>query len=381
MMLSHLAIWNIGLREKSGGAYFILRRILRTAGRTGTLVKVVGGTNGPSIDGLNENVKFVRLRGKENVLTHLTRVAGVSPFIENNLNYSLKRAFQKYPPLENIAWWLFPHSFLAIHQFGRTVAMCLDLQHYTYPENFPWVIRQIRKTAELSLRKTEKIVCISRFTRNELLNHYPEYEEKTTVIYEPPDIDVGPVEVAEEERKIEKEFSFPFFIYPAVDWPHKNHAFLIKNTKLIKEKIGPEFRILLMGPRRRGNWLRQEIEKNYGGENIKDLGSISRPRLLAFYKKSRALLFPSLYEGFGLPLVEAMAMGTPIIASNCASIPEVVDNSAILIPPNCSEALIEAVSRIYKEDTLYSELSTASLERGKHFQTIDWWDSFIRALN
>ena len=375
-----LAIWNFGLREKSGGSYFILRRILRTAGRSDILVKVVSGANPYRIEQYNENVSFVSLKERETFLRHLSRVTSLVPFIGNYFDSGLERSFQRYPSLANVRWWLFLHSFFPIHQLGKTVAMCLDLQHYAYPENFPCFIRQIRKAAELSLRRTEKIVCISRFTRNELLNHYPEYEGKTTIIYETPDIDVEPAEIEEEERKIRKNFPLPFFMYPAVDWPHKNHVFLLKNLKSLKEKIGPDFQILLVGPRRRDDWLQKEIDKYCVGENIKDLGPISRSQLFALYKNSRALLFPSLYEGFGIPLIEAMVMGTPIIASDCASIPEVVEKSAVLFPPNCSEGFIEAVTRVYREDAFYHKLSSASGERGKYFQANDWWGSLIHAL-
>jgi glycosyltransferase involved in cell wall biosynthesis len=150
---------------------------------------------------------------------------------------------------------------------------------------------------------------------------------------------------------------------------------------VLREKIGPEFQILFTGARRRGGWLRKEIGNNRAGENVRDLGLIPRSRLFALYKRSRALLFPSLYEGFGIPLVEAMAMGTPIIASNCASIPEVVEKSAVLFSPNSPEDFIEAVTKIYVQDATYRELSAASQERGKYFQAIDWWDSLIRILN
>jgi glycosyltransferase involved in cell wall biosynthesis len=366
---------------KSGGSYFILRRILRSASKPRIPIRVLGISDHPTLETCNENVNFVPLKRIDNILVRFSRVTSVIPFIDKTFDDLIKSSFQRNPLLKGVDWWFFPHSFYPIHRFGKTIAMCLDLQHYTYPENFPWIIRRIRKAAELSLGQAEKIVCISDFTRNELLNHYPEYEKKATVIYEIPDMDVDPYEIEEEEKIIRDKYPFPFFIYPAVDWRHKNHIFLIKNTKILREKIGPEFLILFTGARRKGSWLRKEIENYHVSQNVKDLGLISRSMLFALYKRSRALLFPSLYEGFGIPLVEAMAMGTPIIASNCASIPEVVEKSAVLFSPNSPEDFIEAVTKIYVQDATYRELSAASQKRGNYFQAINWWDSLIRILD
>jgi glycosyltransferase involved in cell wall biosynthesis len=115
----------------------------------------------------------------------------------------------------------------------------------------------------------------------------------------------------------------PFLVYPARPWPHKNHARLLEGFSLLRRER-PELRLVLTG-----------VGHDPDGvpEGVDVLGGVSAGELVSLYRRAAALVFPSLYEGFGLPPVEAMACGCPVAASSAGSLPEVVGDAAVLFDP------------------------------------------------
>jgi glycosyltransferase involved in cell wall biosynthesis len=101
---------------------------------------------------------------------------------------------------------------------------------------------------------------------------------------------------------------------------------------------------------------------------------VSTDTLAALYRLARAFVFPSLYEGFGLPPLEAMASGTPVITSNTSSLPEVVGDAALLIDPLNADEIADAMARVLTDETLRAELVTRGFERVKQFS----WDRSVR---
>ena len=122
-------------------------------------------------------------------------------------------------------------------------------------------------------------------------------------------------------------------LYPAREWPHKNHAGLFEAFALLREKR-PDLQLLLTA---------------YDGpvpDGVRSLGRVSPEELAGLYRTAAALVFPSLYEGFGQPPLEAMASGCPVACSNVASLPEVVGDAARLFDPTSTEELVAAVEEV-----------------------------------
>jgi glycosyltransferase involved in cell wall biosynthesis len=168
------------------------------------------------------------------------------------------------------------------------------------------------------------------------------------------------------------------FLYVAADWPHKNHALLIDAAMRLRPHR--RFTVVFIGPRRTDR-LRRLIEERHAGDRVVDLGPVSRTVLAAYYYAATCLVYPSLDEGFGIPLVEAMKCGTPIVASDAASIPEVCGDSAVLLPPADADSWAEEMCRMMDDGEHRTRRSRAVLGRGRLFSWERSWQSIDRVLS
>src|SRR5208337_3102663 len=134
--------------------------------------------------------------------------------------------------------------------------------------------------------------------------------------------------------------------------PRKNLVTLVQAMKILRDRTGSSFQLLLAGARGWKNTALDETIRRLGlsGGDIRFLGVVPEEDLPVLYSGSWLFVFPSLYEGFGLPLVEAMACGAPVIASNTSSIPEVVGDAALLVAPTQPEAFAEAMLRVRNDN-------------------------------
>jgi glycosyltransferase involved in cell wall biosynthesis len=155
----------------------------------------------------------------------------------------------------------------------------------------------------------------------------------------------------------------PFLLYPARPWPHKNHRRLFEAFAVLR-RSRPELRLVLTG----------------GGDfgsvptGVEVMGHVGATELIDLMCRAAALVFPSLYEGFGLPPLEAMACGCPVACSNAAALPEVVDNAARLFDPRDTYAIAEAVGEVLDDPAPWVE---RGLRRAQSFS----WDATARATD
>lgn len=382
-----LGLLDADLGRRSGGVYDFVCGMLKSIEDQDIILKVIGTSRDLRRLEYSSNVIFLppkwRVFGSDFKFVRIIPFFGLnlwSTRFDNgtavSLSYSVKRLF-----LNDIDWWFFPHSFLPIPELSHAVAYCWDLQHHVYPEYFPGIVHWLRHKAEASLSNVSRIICASEFTKNELLNRYPHLAERTSVIH-------GVPYIAADLRSIKSGVQDPrennresMFLYPAVDWPHKNHVVLLNATRILRDQIGPVFKVILTGARRRGDWLKHQIEQQRLADTVIDLGVVSHAKLLTLYSRATALVFPSLYEGFGLPLVEAMIFGVPIIASNCAAIPEIVGKAALLCDPNSAAAFSLSMENILNGKELCRTMSNAAYARSKLFVWSNWWREFIVNLS
>jgi glycosyltransferase involved in cell wall biosynthesis len=147
----------------------------------------------------------------------------------------------------------------------------------------------------------------------------------------------------------------PFLLYPARPWPHKNHTRLFEAFASLRQSR-PQLRLVLTG----GGLERLDPLP----PGVERWGVVSQERLASLYRRAACLVFPSLYEGFGLPPLEAMASGCPVAASNAAAIPEVCGDAAVLFDPTDPEAIAAA---ILEADSRADELRAPGIERAARF--------------
>ena len=161
-----------------------------------------------------------------------------------------------------------------------------------------------------------------------------------------------------------------YLFYPAAPTKRKNHKTLLDSLHLLQTNYGVEPKCLLVGPTPDGPDFLDvlgEIRKRNLQESVRHLGIVSLPELKYLYLKARALILPSFSEGFGIPLLEAMTVGCPIIASNRASIPEVAADAALYFNPDDSANMAEAIYRFYERPEQAHEMVSRGRERSKAF--------------
>jgi glycosyltransferase involved in cell wall biosynthesis len=237
---------------------------------------------------------------------------------------------------------------------GPHVITLLDVQHLDLPELFSRGERLFRKLAyDRASRQATEVIVISEFVRErvvEKLGLEPEHVHAVWLGVDHSRYFPSP--------EVERE---PFLLYPARPWPHKNHARLFAAFASIRRNR-PELRLILTGVGHDPSSLPEGVEAR----------SVSGPELVELYRRAACVVFPSLYEGFGLPPVEAMACGCPVSAAAAGSLPEVCGDAAVLFDPLDSEAIAAGVAEALARA---AELSARGLERAAMFT----WDETARA--
>jgi glycosyltransferase involved in cell wall biosynthesis len=238
---------------------------------------------------------------------------------------------------------------------GPTVVTLHDVQHRDLPEFFGPGRRSFRRIAyDRATRTANAVVVTTEFVRGRALELLELEPDRVHVI--PHAINHTLFRAGDEERE-------PYLLYPARPWPHKNHVRLFEAFALLR-KDRPKLRLILTG----GGLERL----GQLPEGVERWGVVPPADLASLYQRAACLVFPSLYEGFGLPPLEAMACGCPVAASNVSAIPEVCGDAAVLFDPTDPEAIAAGV---LEADGKADELRKRGLERAAAFT----WEATARA--
>jgi glycosyltransferase involved in cell wall biosynthesis len=249
---------------------------------------------------------------------------------------------------------------------SRPVLTIHDLQYLYYPEYFTKTkLNYLKVMVPRSAESARLVFVPSEYTRRtviERLNIDP-----SIVIVVPHG--VSPREGKETTREIRARYdiSGPFFIYPAITYPHKNHLVLIDAFAKVL-KTHPETTLVLTGAK--GSMevrMRSAIQGLGIGDRVKRLGYIPSDDLDALYHEAVAMTFPSRFEGFGAPVLEAMARGCPVIAAEATALPEVVEEHGYLVSPDNSDHWAQAMAEVLDDTELRNRFAKSGLERAREF--------------
>ena len=226
------------------------------------------------------------------------------------------------------------------------VVTLFDLQHLDLPQLFSRAERAYRRLAyEGSARAADAVVVTSQFVRRSVISHLGIPPERNRV--HPLGLDHERYHPGEEARE-------PFLLYPARPWPHKNHERLFEAFAILRRER-PELRLVLTGGGHEGRQVPPGVDVN---------GLVSAEELVSLYRRAACLVFPSLYEGFGQPPLEAMACGCPVAASGAGSLPEACGDAAALFDPMDAEDIAAVVAAVLESP---ERLVQAGLERAAQF--------------
>ncbi len=225
-----------------------------------------------------------------------------------------------------------------------------DLQHEDLPELFSRAERAYRKVAYRdAVRRSDLIIADSEHCRQQVVHAFGVDPHKVRRIY----LGIDSQRFLPGSGRRES-----FIYYPANRWPHKNHDRLFAALELIRMR-SPGIRLVLTGSGHDPVQL---------PANVESLGRVSAERVAELYRSASALVFPSLYEGFGLPVLEAMSSGCPVACSRTASLPEVAGDAAELFDPLDADSIAAAVLRVLESPESYAE---RGLQRAREFNLQD----------
>jgi len=225
-----------------------------------------------------------------------------------------------------------------------------DLAFHHFPNFFSWRTNLWYKVInpKKEIKESNKIIAVSNFTKQDLIKTYKIDSKKIDVIYEAINKEFGRSNSINKE-KIRKRYNLPqkYFLFLSTIEPRKNIKLLIR-AYLKFSKKNKNIKLVIAGKRNPKIFSKEDIRKT---KNIIFTGFIEEQDKCSIYKMAEAFIYPSLFEGFGLPILEAMRCNTPTITSNTSSIPEVAGNSAILIDPTKESELIKAMNIIINKKT------------------------------
>lgn len=248
--------------------------------------------------------------------------------------------------------------------WDRQIMMIPDLQHETFPEFFPGKLASRRQTFNLAMARCSTLVTSTDFVRQTILNH--EYNRCRNIFLAPPVLadDAAELpELSDRERRLIPDT--PFFYYPANLWPHKNHRRIIAAFEKALARTGQPLKLIFTGHPQGWAPLRDE----FASLPLSHLGFVRPALVKALLAKAVAVPFFSLFEGFGIPLLEAFAASTPVICSETTSLPEVGGDAVLTCDPTDVEAMSQLMQRMLSDFALRNQLISRGRARLGHYSS------------
>lgn len=246
-----------------------------------------------------------------------------------------------------------------------------DLQHIHYPEFF--TSQQYEERERLyrdSAKRASHIICISEFTRQDVHRQYGIPLDKMSTVWIVPSRSVWHA-IAPEKRKsmlARMGLTTPFLFFPAHCWPHKNHARLVDAFSRVLGKLPQDVKLVMTGRAFPIDHPAAVMVRERGLEaRIVHLGYRTPLEIRALFQGCTSLVFPSLFEGFGMPVAEAIIAGKPVLCSDATSLPEIAGDAALTFDPTDVNAIGEALVEISTSSVLRAALSNAAIRRRNLF--------------
>jgi glycosyltransferase involved in cell wall biosynthesis len=265
----------------------------------------------------------------------------------------------------------------------RSVMTVLDLTFVKHPEWFAhrWFYFYTTRTLPILVRRANRIVTISQCSKRDLMEHYGCAAERIVVI--PPAVDhdlfhanhdSAAIRGMRERFRLRRRYVLSVGTLEA----RKNLTRLVESFAMLRSGMSDDCELVLVGER---GWQCDEIFEAVAALGLKDrvrfLGYVPELELPLLYQAAELFVYPSLYEGFGVPILEAMACGCPVVCSNRSAMPEVIGEAGILVGPEDRHQIAEAMGRVLSGPSLAETLRARGLEQAQRFR---WDDSAKRLL-
>ncbi len=309
----------------------------------------------------------------------IKQIKGQSIFWHRNVAKDVKK--------ENVDIFFAPSSYIIPALLPKSIKSVLtihDLVAFLFPETHNKKATLIEKLfLKKALKKADHVVTVSNNTKKDVLEKFKFPKNQISIIYNAASEAYKPVP-KESLTSCIKKTNLPqnFFIAVGTLIPRKNYLNLVKALALFNKThpgaLSGSYHLMIVGGK---GWkdeeIINEIRINYLNKKVHLLGYLSTTSVRNLYNLAKALVFPSFYEGFGIPPLEAMKCGCPVIASFSSSIPEVVGDAALLINPESPEEIATSMKKIIENEDLAETLRNKGLVQSKKFS---WNDSAEKLL-
>jgi glycosyltransferase involved in cell wall biosynthesis len=269
------------------------------------------------------------------------------------------------------------------------VVTVYDLSFVRYPNSFNTANRlYLNWAVRRSVRLADRIIAISENTRRDLILHYGARPRSVEVVYCGADPSFQPAAGSQNLERLRAERQLPdkMILFVGTIEPRKNIPGLVRAFAEAKRSASLPHHLVLVGAR---GWKTAEVDAAVEACGVRDsvvfAGYVPSSELPLWYQAASLFVYPSRYEGFGLSPLEAMACGTPVITSNAASLPEVVGDAAILVPPDDESALAGALVRALTDGALREQMTARGLAQAAKFswtlaarQTADIYQTVLK---
>lgn len=333
-------------------------------------------------DGIEFCGNLFNFGGKDDVtqkLEGITMPIKVNPFF----SYGIYRRIWRYVPIPyqvmfpgNVDVSVFFNFIVPPSIKGHVVTVVHDLTYLRYPETMKRSnLTHLRRGISYSINRSDKIITVSEFSKRELQRLLGVPEEKIEIVYNAPSLIGESADYADVSRKFKIQREYILFV--GTIEPRKNVERLLKAFEILKSKYHIPHQLILAGGK---GWNDKSIFQTAQSINCADdvvfTGYVSSAEKNTLYQRASVFVFPSIYEGFGIPPLEAMCHGCPVVCADTASLPEVVGDAAELVNPENVENIADGIFRVLSSDNYRQELTKRGYDRAKTFS----WETSAHRL-
>jgi glycosyltransferase involved in cell wall biosynthesis len=344
---------------------------------------------GTDDDNMEKSLKGLRLRN----LYPISKAGSSSP---GKLSFRLIKTTQKkldlsnkigFPPMEfygfNADVFHCPDFLIAPTLNNKLILTIHDLAFIRFPQfNFEWFVKKYTKLVRRNANAAAAIIADSQSTKNDIVEFFGIKEDKITVVHLAGDGVFKKLNAGEINYSIPAKYKVTkkFILSAGTIEPRKNYVTLIRAFNRLKSECRPKIRgsgefgapedlqLVIVG---RTGWMSEATFAEYGISPFKEdiilAGRLSDEELLQMYNMAELFVYPSLFEGFGLPVIEAMQCGLPVVASNSSSIPEILDDKRLLFNPADEDDILNKINMVLSSNKLKAELSEKTLTNAAKF--------------
>src|SRR5262245_9818722 len=270
-----------------------------------------------------------------------------------------------------------PHHDAPLFNPSKLVVTIHDCVHLLFPQEDSSKFRNYRSYLQTKriVESAKHVLAVSKSTKQDLINIFELPESKISVVHNALDERFAFTHTPEERKHVLERYQLkdPFVLYAGKIRPHKNlhrliEAFAVLKSELIDDEKYKNLKLIIIGDElSKHQYLRLTVIRSGAQQDVRFFGFVPYPILRVFYQSAALFAFPSLYEGFGLPPLEAMANRTPVIASNTSSLPEVLDDAAVLVNPENVFDIARGMKHILFDESLRQKLIEEGFEQVGRF--------------